>query len=292
MRGLLKFKKSLLLPTFLLDRKEVLEMALKIIVCAKQVPDTNEIKINPETGTLIRDGVPSILNHDDSNALEEALKLKDKYPNTHVTVVTMGPPQAKDMLIECLAKGADEAVLASDRALGGSDTWATSNALSAAIRKIGDFDIIFAGRQAIDGDTAQVGPQIAEKLDIPQVTYVEEFELSKDLKTVTVKRALEDGYEMIELQTPCMLTTIKELNTPRYMHIAGIYTGCAADIPTWGAEALKVDPEKEVGLDASPTNVFKSFTPVPKGTGQMIDGDSEREIAQKLIIKLKGKHII
>jgi electron transfer flavoprotein beta subunit len=292
MRGLLKFKKSLLLPTFLLDRKEVLEMALKIIVCAKQVPDTNEIKINPETGTLIRDGVPSILNHDDSNALEEALKLKDKYPNTHVTVVTMGPPQAKDMLIECLAKGADEAVLASDRALGGSDTWATSNALSAAIRKIGDFDIIFAGRQAIDGDTAQVGPQIAEKLGIPQVTYVEEFELSKDLKTVTVKRALEDGYEIIELQTPCMLTTIKELNTPRYMHIAGIYTGCATDIPTWGAADLKVDPEKEVGLDASPTNVFKSFTPVPKGTGQMIDGDSEREIAQKLIIKLKGKHII
>lgn len=267
-------------------------MALKIIVCAKQVPDTNEIKINPETGTLIRDGVPSILNHDDSNALEEALKLKDKYPDTHVTVVTMGPPQAKDMLIECLAKGADDAVLASDRALGGSDTWATSNALAAAIRKIGDFDIIFAGRQAIDGDTAQVGPQIAEKLGIPQVTYVEEFEISKDMKTVTVKRALEDGYEMIELQTPCMLTTIKELNTPRYMHIAGIYQGCARDIPTWGAEFLEVDAEKEVGLDASPTNVFKSFTPAPKGTGQMIDGDTEREIAQKLIIKLKGKHII
>lgn len=281
-----------MLPTFLLDRKEVLKMALKIIVCAKQVPDTNEIKINPETGTLIRDGVPSILNHDDSNALEEALKLKDKYPDTHVTVVTMGPPQAKDMLIECLAKGADDAVLASDRALGGSDTWATSNALAAAINKIGDFDIIFAGRQAIDGDTAQVGPQIAEKLGIPQVTYVEEFELSKDMKTVKVKRALEDGYEMIELQTPCMLTTIKELNTPRYMHIAGIYQGCARDIPTWGADFLEVDKEKEVGLDASPTNVFKSFTPAPKGTGQMIDGDTEREIAQKLIIKLKGKHII
>ena len=139
-------------------------MAFKIIVCAKQVPDTNVIKINPKTGTLIRDGVPSILNHDDANALEEALKIKDKYPDTYITVVTMGPPQANDLLFECIAMGADEGVLVSDRAVGGSDTWATSNTLEAAIRKIGDFDLIFAGRQAIDGDTAQVGPQIAEKI--------------------------------------------------------------------------------------------------------------------------------
>ena len=170
-------------------------MALKIIVCAKQVPDTNEIKIDPVKKTLIREGVPSILNHDDANALEEALKIKDKYPDTHITVVTMGPAQAKDMLIECMAMGADAGVLASDRALGGSDTWATSNALSAAIKKIGDFDIIFAGRQAIDGDTAQVGPQIAEKLDLPQVTYVTDFEIDENGKDITVKRALEDGYE-------------------------------------------------------------------------------------------------
>ena len=142
-------------------------MALKIIVCAKQVPDTNVIKINPKTGTLIREGVPSILNNDDANALEEALKLKDKYPDTHITVVSMGPPQAKDLLFECIAMGADEGVLISDRAVGGSDTWATSNALAATIRNIGDFDIIFGGRQAIDGDTAQVGPQIAEKLGLP-----------------------------------------------------------------------------------------------------------------------------
>ena len=149
-------------------------MAFKIIVCAKQVPDTNVIKINPKTGTLIRDGVPSILNHDDNNALEEALKIKDKYKDVTVTVISMGPPQASDLLFECIAKGADEGILVSDRAVGGSDTWATSNTLEAAIRKWekenGPADLIFAGRQAIDGDTAQVGPQIAEKLDLPQVT--------------------------------------------------------------------------------------------------------------------------
>ena len=267
-------------------------MAFKIIVCAKQVPDTNEIKIDPVKKTLIREGVPSILNHDDANALEEALKIKDKYPDTHITVVTMGPPQAKDMLLECLAMGADEAVLASDRALGGSDTWATSNALSAAIQKIGAYDLIFAGRQAIDGDTAQVGPQIAEKLDLPQVTYVSEFEIADDMKSITVKRALEDGYELIKINTPCMLTTIKELNNPRYMSIGGIFDGAKKEIPTWGAAELGVDTEKEVGLDASPTKVFRSFTPAPKGKGEMLEGDSEKEVADKLIIGLKSKHLI
>ena len=267
-------------------------MALKIIVCAKQVPDTNEIKIDPVKNTLIREGVPSILNHDDANALEEALKIKDMYPDTHITVITMGPPQAKDMLIECMAMGADEGILASDRALGGSDTWATSNALSAVIEKIGEYDIIFAGRQAIDGDTAQVGPQIAEKLGIPQVTYVTEFEMDKNMKDITVKRALEDGYEVIKIQTPCMLTAIKELNNPRYMTVGGIFEACKKDIPTWGAKDLGVDPVKEVGLDASPTNVFRSFTPAPKGKGIMIEADSNQEAAQKLLINLKAKHVI
>ena len=173
-------------------------MAFNIIVCAKQVPDTNVIKINPKTGTLIRDGVPSILNHDDANALEEALMIKDKFDDVHITVITMGPPQASDLLFECIAKGADEGILVSDRAVGGSDTWATSNTLEAAVRKWvkenGDYDLIFTGRQAIDGDTAQVGPQLAEKLGLPQVSYVEEFEISDDRKSVTVKRQLEDGY--------------------------------------------------------------------------------------------------
>lgn len=264
-------------------------MAFKIIVCAKQVPDTNVIKINPKTGTLIRDGVPSILNHDDANALEEALKIKDKYPDTHITVITMGPPQANDLLFECIAMGADEGILVSDRAVGGSDTWATSNTLEAAIRKVGDFDLIFAGRQAIDGDTAQVGPQIAEKLDLPQVTYVEEFEIADNLKDITVKRQLEDGYELIKIQTPCMLTAIKELNTPRYMNMAGIFAD--KEMKTWNAKDIEVDLTK-VGLEASPTNVFRSFTPAPKGKGVTIEGDTEKEVADKLLINLKGKHII
>ena len=201
---------------------------MRIVVCVKQVPNTNEIKINPETGTLIRDGVESILNHDDANALEQALQIKDDQPDTVVTVVTMGPPQAKEMLQECIAMGADEAILLSDRALGGSDTWATSNALAAGIKTIGDFDLILAGRQAIDGDTAQVGPQIAEKLRLPQVTYVKEFRM--DGKDIYVKRALEDGYEELKLQMPCVLTAIKDLNTPRYMSIRGILKAGKADM--------------------------------------------------------------
>lgn len=266
-------------------------MALKIIICVKQVPNTNEIKIDPVKKTLIREGVASILNHDDANALEEALKIKDIYPDTHIILVTMGPPQAKDMLMECLAMGADEAVLLSDRALGGSDTWATSNAISAGIRKIGEFDILFAGRQAIDGDTAQVGPQIAEKLGLPQVTYVSEFKIEEDQKTITVKRALEDGYEVIKIQTPCVLTAIKELNKPRYMSVRGIFDAVKKDIKVWSAKDIEV-PLDMVGLDASPTNVFRSFTPVTKGKGKLIQADTEKETAQKLLVELKAKHII
>ena len=266
-------------------------MAFKIIVCAKQVPDPNVIKIKPKTGTLIRDGVPSILNHDDANALEEALKIKDKYPDTHITVVSMGPPQATDMLMECLAMGADEGVLLSDRAVGGSDTWATSNALEATIRKIGDYDMIFAGRQAIDGDTAQVGPQIAEKLGLPQVTYVEEFEIADNMKDITVKRQLEDGYEIVKVQTPCMLTCIKELNEPRYMSIGGIFDAKNKPMTVWSAKDVEVDLTK-VGLEASPTNVFRSFTPAPKGKGVVLEGDTENDIAKQLLVGLKSKHVI
>ena len=265
-------------------------MAFKIIVCAKQVPDTNEIRINPETGTLIRDGVPSILNHDDANALEEALKIKDKFDDVHVTVITMGPPQAKDLLIEALAMGADEGILVSDRAVGGSDTWATSNVLAAAVHKVGDYDLLFAGRQAIDGDTAQVGPQLAEKLDVPQVTYVQKFEIADNLKDITVERQLEDGYEVIDIQTPCMLTAIKELNTPRYMSLKGIFDK-EKDIKVWNATDIEVDLNT-VGLDASPTNVFRSFTPKPKGKGVLVEGDTEKDIAKNLLIGLKGKHVI
>lgn len=262
---------------------------MNIIVCVKQVPNTNEIKINPETGTLIRDGVESILNHDDANALEQALCIKDQDPDTKVTVITMGPPQAKEMLQECIAMGADEAILLSDRALGGSDTWATSNALAAGIRKVGNYDLIFAGRQAIDGDTAQVGPQIAEKLGLPQVTYVKEFQMEG--KEIKVKRALEDGYELLKVKLPCVLTAIKELNTPRYMSVPGILKGAKAQIKVWGAEEIGVDKES-VGLKASPTNVFRSFTPKPKGKGVSVQGDTARELADNLVTALKEKHII
>ena len=262
---------------------------MKIVVCVKQVPDTTEIKINPETGTLIRDGVPAILNPDDAIALEQALQIKDENPGTAVTVVTMGPPQAQEMLEECMAMGADDAVLLSDRALGGSDTWATSNAIAAGIKKIGEYDIIFAGRQAIDGDTAQVGPQIAEKLGIPQVTYVKNFEL-QDQRAV-VERSLEDGYEKLKVKLPCVLTAIKELNVPRYMSVRGILRAAKTEVKVWNAADIGVDVET-VGLKASPTNVFKSFTPKPKGTGVKIEGDTPKEKAANLLIALKEKHII
>ncbi len=263
---------------------------MKIIVCVKQVPDTNEVKIDPKKGTLIRDGVPSILNHDDANALEEALKIKDKDPETTITVITMGPPQAKEMLQECIAMGADDAILLSDRALGGSDTWATSNALAAGIRKIGEYDLIFAGRQAIDGDTAQVGPQLAEKLDLPQVTYVKEFKFEEDGQ-IKVKRALENGYEVIKIKMPCVLTAIKELNKPRYMSVRGILKAAKQDIKIYNAADTGVDLTK-VGLEASPTNVFKSFTPAPKGKGVLVEGDTPKELAAHLLGGLRAKHII
>lgn len=261
---------------------------MNILVCAKQVPNTNEVKIDPVKGTLIREGVESILNPDDANALEEALRLKDQYEDVKVTVLSMGPPQADDMLRECLAMGADEAVLVSDRAFGGADTWATSNTISAAIKKAGSFDIIFAGRQAIDGDTAQVGPQIAEKLGLPQITYVQSFEIDGD--TVTVQRQLENGYEVIRVKIPVLLTAVKELNQPRYMNVKGIYDAYKKEIPVWGIDDIPVEKEI-VGLKASPTKVFRSFTPAPKGKGVMLEGPVREKVAN-LINNLQKQHII
>lgn len=262
---------------------------MKILVCVKQVPNTNEVKINPNTGTLIRDGVESILNPDDDNALEAALQIKDTNEDTTVTVISMGPPQAKEVLVECMAKGADDSVLLSSRAFGGADTWATSNTIAGAIKKIADYDIIFAGRQAIDGDTAQVGPQIAEKLGIPQVTYVERILSCKD-KKVTVRRQLEDGYEVIEAPMPCLLTVVKELNTPRYMSVKGIYEAYEKDITVWNENDIPVRAD-EIGINSSPTKVFRSFTPDPKGKGIMIEG-TPKEAAAKVIGELKKKHVL
>ena len=262
---------------------------MKIIVCAKQVPDTNEVKIDPVQGTLIREGVPSILNPDDANALEAALELRDKYPDTSVTVISMGPPQAMYMLRECLAMGANDAYLLSSRAFGGADTCATSTTLAAGIEKIGGYDIIFAGRQAIDGDTAQVGPQTAQRLGVPSVTYVRSIREIKE-KTVIVERALEDGFEVIEIQRPCVLTAIKELNKPRYMTLLGIEEAYNKEITVWDENALSISPD-DVGLKASPTQVFRSFTPPPKGAGEMLAGTIP-EMAAALIAKLTEKHVL
>jgi electron transfer flavoprotein beta subunit len=262
---------------------------MKVIVCIKQVPDTNEVKLDPKTGTLIRDGVPSIINHDDKNALEEALKLKDKYKDVEITVITMGPPQADVALREALAMGADRAILLTDRAFAGADTWATSNTLTAAIKKLGNYDIIFCGRQAIDGDTAQVGPQIAEKLDLPQVTYVKGMEIKDD--TVTVQRALEDGYEVIEVKMPCLLTTIKELNEPRYPSVTGVFDAYREKtVEVWTAKDIEIDLSI-TGLNGSPTNVKKTFTPSPKGKGIMLDGCGKDTVCNLFCI-LKEKNIM
>ncbi|GAA0733291.1 electron transfer flavoprotein subunit beta [Clostridium oceanicum] len=261
---------------------------MRIVVCVKQVPDTTEVKIDPKTGTLIREGVPSILNPDDANALEEALKIKDRDKDVIVSVVSMGPPQAEVMLRECLAMGADEAYLISDRAFAGSDTWATSKVIASAIRKIKDYDIIFAGRQAIDGDTAQVGPQISEKLHVPQVTYVQDFKIDGD--DVTVQRELEDGYELIKVKKPVLLTAVNSLNTPRYMAVDKVFEAYQKEITTFTIDDLDITREG-VGLKASPTKVFRSFTPPPKGKGVMLEGSSE-EVVEKLVVGLKEKHII
>ena len=263
---------------------------MNIVVCAKQVPNTNEVRIDPVKNTLIRDGVPSILNPDDATALEAALRLKDSDPEgTQVTVLTMGPPQASEMLLQCLAMGADRAVLLSHRALGGSDTWATSNALAAAIRKLSPVDLIFAGHQAIDGDTAQVGPQIAEKLDIPQLTCVRNLKLEQD--RLVADRELDRGYETVSLSMPCLITAVSALGSPRYMNIPDIFRACQASIDVWGVEELGISQEL-VGLNASPTKVFRTFTPLAKGAGVRIEGDSAQELASHLLSELTAAHII
>ncbi len=266
---------------------------MKAIVCVKQVPDTSgKVAVNPD-GTLNRASMATIINPDDKNAVEAALKLKDE-TGCKVVVITMGPPPAQGMLRELLAMGADEGVLVSGREFGGSDTFATSQILAAAIKKYGidDDDIIFCGRQAIDGDTAQVGSQIAEKLGIPQISYA--ADIKKEGAEVTVKRMLEDGYMTITTETPCLLTCIKELNTPRYMSIKGIMGCYAKPIEVYDYNALKDDPlidPSTIGLKGSPTNIFKSFTPPQKGKGRMLNG-ADRAACDELTAELQKKHIL
>lgn len=260
---------------------------MNIIVCIKQVPDTNEVKLDPVTGTLIRDGVPSIINPDDKAGLEAALRLKDQTGAT-VKVVSMGPPQADLALREALAMGADEAYLVSDRAFGGADTWATSSTLAAAICKIGDFDLIITGRQAIDGDTAQVGPQIAEHLGIPNVSYAEGITLDGD--SLIIKRQYEDRHHMIKIAMPCLITALSELNDPRYMTPGGIVDAYKAEVKLLSRGDLEIN-DCNIGLKGSPTRVFKSFTKSLKGKGTVVELDAHDSV-NFLIEKLKEKHIL
>ena len=266
---------------------------MKIIVCVKQVPDTSgKVAVNPD-GTLNRASMQAITNPDDKNAVEAALKLKEQ-TGCKVTVVSMGPPPAEGMLRELIAMGCDDAVLVSGREFGGSDTFATSQMLAAAIDELGieEDDIIFCGRQAIDGDTAQVGPQIAEKLGLPQISYAADIKLEG--KTLTVKRMLEDGYMTVQVQTPCLITCIKELNTPRYMSVNGIVEAYDKPMAIFDFPKLKDNPLIEldsIGLKGSPTNILTSFTPPQKGAGMMLEG-ADRATCEKLAGILVAKHII
>ena len=266
---------------------------MKIIVCVKQVPDTSgKVAVNPD-GTLNRASMAAITNPDDLNAVEAALTLKEQ-TGAEVIIVSMGPPPAEGMLREILARGADRAVLVSGREFGGSDTYATSQILAAAIEKIGveKDTVIFCGRQAIDGDTAQVGPQIAEKLGLPQVSYA--ADIQKDGDTLTVKRMLEDGYMTIKVKTPCLITCIKELNTPRYMSVGGIFECYSKPYEIFDYNTLKDNPlidPTTIGLKGSPTNILTSFTPPQKGAGMMLEG-ADKETCEKLAGLLAAKHII
>ena len=261
---------------------------MKIVVCIKQVPDTTEIKLDPVKGTLIRDGVPSIMNPDDKGGLEEALKLKDKY-GAHVTVITMGPPQAEAILREAYAMGVDRAILLTDRKFGGADTLATSNTIAAALRNI-EADLIIAGRQAIDGDTAQVGPQIAEHLGLPQVSYVKDMQYNTEDNSLTIKRVVEDGYYLVNVQLPDLVTVLSEANQPRYMRVGGIVEAFEKPVETWTFDNITIDPAI-IGLNGSPTKVKKSFTKGAKQAGKVFELEA-KEAVNLIVEKLKEKFVI
>jgi len=256
---------------------------VNIIVCIKQVPDTQNIRINPETNTLMREGVQSIVNPFDMYAIEEALRIREKLGGK-VTVITMGPQQAVEALREAVSMGADEMVLMTDRAFAGSDTWATSYTLAKGIQKLGKFDLIICGKQAIDGDTAQVGPGIASTLDIPQVTYVKKTEEIKET-TARFERMTEEGYEVIETPLPCLITVVKEINIPRLPSLKGKIKAKQAPVVTLTAKDIDADANR-LGLKGSPTVVNKIFTPPKRTGGQILQGETQ-EVVNKLVEALK-----
>ena len=258
---------------------------MNIIVCIKQVPDTNNVRINPQTNTLIREGVESIINPFDAYAIEEAVRTKEK-TNGKVTVLSMGPPQVESALREAISMGCDEAILLTDRAFAGSDTWATSYTLAIAIKKIKTYDVIFCGKQAADGDTAQVGPGISAHLDIPQVTYIKKIEEISRSKAV-VHRMTEEGYEVIETPIPVLFTVVKEINEPRIPSLKGKMAAKKAQIIKWTAHDLDTN-EKLIGLNGSPTQVVKIFTPPPREGGEIFQGDT-LETVEKLVECIKDE---
>ena len=260
---------------------------MKIVVCIKQVPDTTDVKINPETNTLIREGVASIINPFDMYAIEEAVRLKERFGGQAVAL-TMGPPQAESALREAISLGIDSAIHLSDRAFAGSDTWATSLILAKAVSKISDVDLVICGKQASDGDTAQVGPGIAAHIDLPQATYVRRIDtvhLDTNPRIMVVERLLEEGYELIELKLPSLITVVKEINEPRMPSLRGKIAARKAIITTWSNKDLELAEDK-IGLSGSPTQVVKIFTPSQKEGGKIFDGEPE-EIIDKLVQEIK-----
>jgi electron transfer flavoprotein beta subunit len=261
---------------------------MNIIVLIKQVPDTSEVKINRETNTLIRDGVPSIVNPFDMYAIEEALRLRERHGGK-VTTVTMGPPQAAEALKETVAMGVDEAVLLSDRSFAGADTWATSYALSQGIKKIGAYDLVIAGKQAIDGDTAQVGPETADMLGIPFVAYIRKIEKIENNK-MTVERMMDEGFDIVETSLPALITVAKEINEPRLPSLKGKMKAKSLKVPAWNAQEIGADPEF-CGLKGSPTKVVKIFPPTPRGQREVLSGTIEEQVAT-VARKLKEQSLI
>ncbi|MCR4717957.1 MAG: electron transfer flavoprotein subunit beta/FixA family protein [Lachnospiraceae bacterium] len=262
---------------------------MKIVVCIKQVPDTKGgVEFNPD-GTLNRAAMLTIMNPDDKAGLEAALRIKDQKDDVEVTVLTMGLPKAEEVLREAMAMGADKGILVTDRVLGGADTWATSTTLAGALRNI-DYDLIISGRQAIDGDTAQVGPQIAEHLGIPVISYAEEIEV--DGNSVIVKRQYEDRYHKIKAEMPCLITALSELNEPRYMSPGGIFDAYDAEITVWGRADLKDVDDSNLGLNGSPTKIARASDKVRKGAGEKVTPDSPEEAVSYIVGKLTEKHII
>jgi electron transfer flavoprotein beta subunit len=261
---------------------------MNIIVLVKQVPDTSEVKINRETNTLIRDGVPSIINPYDMYAIEEALRLRE-HLGGKVTAVSMGPPQAAEALKEAVALGVDDVVLISDRAFAGADTWATSYTLAKGIKKIGSFDLVIAGKQAIDGDTAQVGPETADMLGIPFVAYIRKIEKVENNK-MTVERMMDEGCDVVETSLPALITVVKEINQPRLPSLKGKMKAKSFKVTTLSAKDIEAD-EKMIGLKGSPTKVVRIFPPAPRGQREILTGTIEQQVEQ-VAKKLKEQSLI